>query len=276
VQPGFGGVDRSRVRRILRDLEAGRLAVPAAMERLRGLGTEDLGFARLDRHRALRTGFPEVVYCPGKTDAQVARILSRLAVGARVVLATRAQESTFAAVRGALGRRAGYNPVARLIMVGRPPTRSGRVVVATGGTSDLPVAEEAAATAAAMGARVVRLFDVGVAGVHRLLENRRRLVGANAIVVVAGMEGALPSVVAGLVECPVIAVPTSVGYGASFGGMAALLAMLNACAPGVAVVNIDNGFGAGYLAARINARSGPQRKKKPKTRSITVGTKTAR
>lgn len=247
-------MDRVRVQRILRDLRSGQASVPEALERLRSLGTDDLGFAKLDRHRALRTGFPEVVYCPGKSDAQVAQILARLATGSRVVLATKAQPGTFAAVRRALGRRARYVEPGNLIVVGAPPRRTGKVVVATGGTSDRPVAEEAAGTAEAMGARVVRLHDVGVAGVHRLLERRRVLRGARAVVVVAGMEGALPSVVAGLVGVPVIAVPTSVGYGASFGGMAALLAMLNACAPGVAVVNIDNGFGAGYLAATINAR----------------------
>ena len=246
-------MDRARLRRLLSDLQAGRLDVPGALEGLRGLPYEDLGYAKVDRHRALRKGFPEVVYCPGKTDAQIAGILRRLARGSRIVLATRAGPSTFSRVRVSLGKRARYVPKARLIVVGTLPRRVGKVVVATAGTSDIPVAEEAAATAEAMGARVVRLFDIGVGGVHRVLRNRRTFEGARAVVVIAGMEGALPSVVAGLVEAPVIAVPTSVGYGASFGGMAALLAMLSSCAPGVAVVNVDNGFGAGYLAARINA-----------------------
>ena len=253
------------MRRLLRDLAAGRLQIPEALERLRGLSTEDLGFARLDRHRALRKGFPEVVYSPGKTDEEIVQILTRLSKGSRMVLATRATAATYRRVKKALGAQARYVPRARLIAVGSVPSRSvGKVVVVTAGTSDLPVAEEAAVTAEMMGARVDRLYDVGVAGVHRVLEARRVFEGARAVVVVAGMEGALPSVVAGLVDAPVIAVPTSVGYGASFGGMAALLAMLNACAPGVAVVNIDNGFGAGYLAARINAGRGPSQRKRKK------------
>ena len=239
----------------MRDVREGRITVGKAMEEVRGLPFEDLGFAKVDTHRGVRKGFPEVVYCPGKTDAQIVSILARLAANSNVVLATRATPGTYQAARGALkGKPVAYYDGARMIVVGGfPKRRSGRVLVVTAGTSDLPVAEEAALTAEAMGARVERLTDVGVAGVHRVLENRQTLDRARVIVVVAGIEGALPSVIGGLVNRPVIAVPTSVGYGASFDGLAALLAMLNACSPGVAVVNIDNGFGAGYLAAQINA-----------------------
>lgn len=248
-------MDRAKLERVLTELKRGRLSIRDAMELMRGLPFEDLGFAKVDTHRSVRKGFPEVVYCPGKSDAQIAHIVQRLAVDSNVVLATRASPATFRKVRAALkGKKVSYDEAARLITVGEPPKRRiGRVLVVTAGTSDFPVAEEAALTAEAMGARVERLTDVGVAGVHRLLEHRQDLSKARAIVVVAGMEGALPSVVSGLVDRPVIAVPTSVGYGASFDGLAALLAMMNACSPGVAVVNIDNGFGAGYLAARINA-----------------------
>ncbi len=247
-------MDRSRVERVLRGLRSGRLTVREAMDRLRGLPYEDLGFARLDTHRSIRKGFPEVVYCPGKTDVQIVRIVRRLASNSSVVLATRASPATYRAVRASLkGKPIAYDEVARSIVVGSvPKRRTGLVLVVTAGTSDIPVAREAALTAEAMGAQVETLFDVGVAGVHRVLDHRSTLERAGAIVVVAGMEGALPSVVAGLVDTPVIAVPTSVGYGASFDGLAALLAMMNACSPGVAVVNIDNGFGAGYLAAMLN------------------------
>ena len=239
----------------MRDVREGRITVGQAMEEVRGLPFEDLGFAKVDTHRGLRRGFPEVVYCPGKTDAQIASILERMAADSSVALATRATPETYRAVARTLKENTvAYHDAARMIVVGNlPRKRTGRVLVVTAGTSDLPVAEEAALTAEAMGARVERLTDVGVAGVHRVIEHRRALEQAKVIVVVAGMEGALPSVVSGLVDRPVIAVPTSVGYGASFDGLAALLTMLNACSPGVAVVNIDNGFGAGYLAAQINA-----------------------
>lgn len=248
-------MDRPILKRILSDLKRGRIGVGEAMERLRALPYADVGFAKVDTHRSVRKGFPEVVYCPGKTDEQILRIVRRLAADSNVVLATRASPATYRKVRASMkGRPVAYDEASRLLRVGEPPNRrTGRVLVVTAGTSDGPVAEEAALTAEAMGARVERLTDVGVAGVHRLLSHRETLERAKVIVVVAGMEGALPSVVSGLVECPVIAVPTSVGYGASFDGLAALLAMMNACSPGVAVVNIDNGFGAGYLAARINA-----------------------
>ena len=257
-------MDPRRIEALLVQLREGKLSVPEAMEKLRDLPYRDLGFAKVDGHRALRRGFPEVVYCPGKTPDRVVEILRRMSDHDSLVLATRATPAVFARVKRALpGKRVEYHPPARIISVGVPPRpRTGHVVVVTAGTSDIPVAEEAAVTAELMGAKVTRLFDVGVAGVHRVLDHRHVLRASHAIVVVAGMEGALPSVVAGLVSAPVIAVPTSVGYGASFGGMAALLAMMNACAPGVAVVNIDNGFGAGYMAALVNRGPAPAHPRK--------------
>lgn len=214
---------------------------------------EDLGFARVDHHRALRQGFPEVILGLGKTPAQIAAIAERLVVRGQSLLVTRASEETFAAVQLVVPA-ASYHSVARAITFRQSdiPQGHGVVLVVAAGTSDLPVAEEAAVTAEVMGNTVDRLFDVGVAGLHRLLREHTRLLHARVIVVVAGMEGALPSVVAGLVRVPVIAVPTSIGYGASFGGLAALLGMLNSCANGVSVVNIDNGFGGGCIASLIN------------------------
>jgi pyridinium-3,5-biscarboxylic acid mononucleotide synthase len=210
-------------------------------------------FARVDHHRELRTGFPETIFCPGKTPEQVARIAAEMLDRGPLVLATRADEAHWAALHE-LAPDAGRSEVARVLWVDRRPERPavGHVLVVTGGTSDIPVAEEAAVCAEVMGNRVTRLFDVGVAGVHRLLANRERLRQARVIIAVAGMEGALPSLVAGLVGTPVVAVPTSVGYGATFGGLAALLTMITSCAPGIGVVNIDNGFGAAALASRIN------------------------
>ena len=223
-----------------------------AVERLRDLPYEDLGFAKVDHHRALREGFPEVVLGMGKTPAQVAAIAARLAERSGRLLVTRAGPEHAAAVAGVLPD-AVYHETARAITLQRQPVeRRPGITVVCAGTSDLPVAEEAALTAEMLGNAVARIADVGVAGVHRLLHRLPELRAARVLVVVAGMEGALPSVVAGLVATPVIAVPTSVGYGASFGGLAALLGMLNACAAGVSVVNIDNGFGAGYMAALIN------------------------
>lgn len=209
--------------------------------------------ARIDHHRAVRTGFPEVVLCEGKTPAQVAHIAEAILSHGDVLLATRATPEHFSATAAVTGD-AVWHEAARLIVVDRraQPPREGHVVVASGGTADIPVAEEAATCAEVMGCRVTRLFDVGVAGVHRLLAHADTLRSAHAIIAVAGMEGALPSLVAGLVDVPVVAVPTSVGYGANFGGVAALLTMLNSCAGGIGVVNIDNGFGAAVLAARIN------------------------
>jgi NCAIR mutase (PurE)-related protein len=214
---------------------------------------EDLGFAKVDHHRALRAGMPEVIFGQGKTPAQLATIFSRLAKHEGNILATRADKEQFAAVKKKV-RRAEYREPARSIVLQRDKEKYGKGIIAivSAGTSDIPVAEEAVVTAEIMGNDVERLYDVGVAGIHRLLANRRTLTRARVIVVCAGMEGALPSVVGGLVGVPVIAVPTSVGYGAAFKGVAALLGMMNSCASNVSVVNIDNGFGAGYVASLIN------------------------
>ena len=243
---------------ILADVAAGRLTPDAALERLRQLPFEDLTFARIDHHRALRQGQPEVVFCEGKTPEQVVAICERLAAMSGRFLGTRCGEAHATAVERVFPK-AVWSPVARTIHLlpddaaGAPPD-AGTILVVSAGTSDLPVAEEAAITAEVFGNRVERLADVGVAGIHRLFASGERLRQADVIIVVAGMEGALPSVVGGLVEVPVIAVPTSVGYGASFGGLAALLGMLNSCAAGVTVVNIDNGFGAAAAASRICRR----------------------
>ncbi|MEX1255606.1 MAG: nickel pincer cofactor biosynthesis protein LarB [Dehalococcoidia bacterium] len=245
-------MDERRLRELLEGVAAGTTSIDVAVEGLRLLPYEDLGFAKLDHHRALRDALPEVVLAQGKTPAQVAEIVRRLADRADHVLVTRADRACFDAVQAAVPDAA-YHETARAITVERSPqTMQDGVAVLCAGTADLPVAEEAAVTAEIMGNAVQRVYDVGVAGIHRLLDHLSVLAEARALVVVAGMEGALPSVVAGLVAVPVIAVPTSVGYGASFGGIAPLLAMLNSCAAGVSVVNIDNGFGAGYLAAVIN------------------------
>jgi NCAIR mutase (PurE)-related protein len=241
---------------LLEGVQSGEVSVEEGVGWLRDLPFEDLGFARVDHHRALRRGLPETVFCQGKTSQQVATIVERLAARHERVLATRATPEAFAAVQ-AVTPVATYHPLGRIILVGEMPSvvpDAPYVLVVSAGTSDLPVAEEAALTARFSGSRVEQVNDVGVSGLHRLLEARPLLQEANVLVVVAGMEGALPSVVGGLVACPVIAVPTSVGYGASFGGLAALLAMLNSCAPGVTVVNIDNGYGAGYSAHLINQR----------------------
>ncbi len=246
-------MDETRLEGLLADVRAGRLDIPAAVERLRNLPYEDLGYARLDHHRGLRQGLPEVVFCQGKTVAQVTDLVLRLSAQGGPVLATRATAEMFAAIHGRIPT-AVHDPVARTIVVPDPAAPEPRpgILVLTAGTADIPVAQEAAVTAEVMGNQVERVFDVGVAGLHRLLDQRDRLRRARVVVVVAGMDGALPSVVGGLVSAPVIAVPTSVGYGASFGGIAALLTMLNACAPGIAVVNIDNGFGAGFMAGLVN------------------------
>ncbi len=245
-------MDKERARRLLDDVQAGRVGVEAALARLGGLPYEDLGFAKVDLHRALRAGGAEAIFCPGKTPEQVIAIARRLAVEHGNVLATRCAPETAAAAERA-GLPCVYHPTARLLVV-RPEPREavGLIVVAAAGTADLPVADEAALVAEALGNRVERLNDCGVAGLHRLLAHRELLAEANVIVAVAGMEGALPSVVAGLVDRPVVAVPTSVGYGTSLDGLAALLAMLNSCAPGVSVVNIDNGYGAAHQASQIN------------------------
>ena len=238
---------------LLARVAQGTLPVEEASRSLRALAVEDLGFASLDHHRAHRKGFPEVVFCQGKTSGQVAQIVSRLAVRAPVVLGTRASVEHYRAARR-LVKGLRYDEVGRALWLDREPSRpklAGIALVAAG-TSDLPVAEEASRTLQLLGHEPERIYDVGVAGLHRLSRHLTALQDANVVIVVAGMEGALPSVIGGLVSAPVIAVPTSVGYGASFGGLAALLAMLNSCAAGVSVVNIDNGFGAAYQAAAIN------------------------
>jgi len=245
-------VSPQQIEQLLQQVRQGRVTIEQALQRLRSMPYEDLGFASLDHHRSLRQGFPEVVFCEGKTTAQVIAITRSFMKKRGPFLATRADPAVARAIRR-LDRRARYYADARVVAV--HPTRlkqQGHVLIVTAGTADVPVAEEARVTAEVMGSRIERLYDVGVAGLHRLLGRKERLFDARVIIVVAGMDGALPSVVGGLVNCPVIAVPTSRGYGASFGGLAALLTMLNSCAAGVGVMNIDNGFGAGCLAHRIN------------------------
>lgn len=249
-------MDRERMLEALRDVQAGRMAPEAALKLLAQAPYEDIGYAKIDHHRNLRNGAGEVIYGAGKTAEQIAAIAARMvAAGGENILVTRLDGGKAEQVANAVPLF--YDPQARVGVVKRVHRPLvGSVVVASGGTSDLPVCEEAALTAETLGSRVTRLYDVGVAGLHRLLSHMDELQSARAVVAVAGMEGALASVVGGLVSCPVIAVPTSVGYGASFGGLSALLSMLNACASGVSVVNIDNGFGAGYLANRINRMKG--------------------
>lgn len=248
-------MDTDKLRKLLNEVQAGQIGVDLAMDRLRSLPYDDIGDARLDLHRPLRQGLPEVVFCQDKTPEQATRILERLWEHHDRVLATRVSTEMAGAIQSRLPD-AGYDPNSRLLTLARaqvpPPTKSAPyAMIVSGGTSDLPVAEEAAQTVEFLGSRLERAYDVGVAGVHRLLDERERLFGADVVISVAGMEGALTSVVAGLVACPVVGVPTSVGYGANFDGLAPLLAMLNSCAPGVAVVNIDNGFGAGLYAHLI-------------------------
>jgi NCAIR mutase (PurE)-related protein len=243
-----------RLREILAQVAAGTHTPESALEQLRHLPFEDLGFAKVDHHRSLRKGFPEVVFGEGKTIEQIVSIARRLRDAGQNVLVTRLDSERAAKVVAELPDFT-YSPDGRLAFFHQtPPGAKGRgmILVAAAGTADLPVAEEAALTAELMGNRLERIYDVGVAGIHRLFAHHEKLRQASVVIVVAGMEGALPSVVGGLVDKPVIAVPTSVGYGASFGGLAALLAMLNSCAAGVTVVNIDNGFGAGVAASLIN------------------------
>ncbi len=243
------------LRQLFDQVRKKRLSPDDAVERLRHLPFEDLGFAKLDHHRALRQGMPEVIFAQGKTPRQVAEIFTRLAAHGGNVLATRASEEQYEAVAASVPR-AEYRSLPRAIVLQRDRKKRGKgvIVVVSAGTSDIPVAEEAVVTAELMGNNVQHIYDVGVAGIHRLLAHRGALAKARVIVVCAGMEGALPSVVGGLVGVPVIAVPTSVGYGAAFEGLAALLGMMNSCASNVSVVNIDNGFGAGYVASLINRR----------------------
>jgi NCAIR mutase (PurE)-related protein len=243
---------RERIEKLLRGLQSGRLSLPSALDQLQTLPYEDLGFASVDHHRSLRQGFPEVIFCEGKTRAQVVAIARGLLAKGGPLLATRATAEVATALKK-LDRRAQYHELARTVVVRRKrPSPAGDILIVTAGTADVPVAEEARVTAEVMGSRVETLYDVGVAGIHRVLDRHERIRRARVLIVVAGMDGVLPSVVGGLVEKPVIAVPTSRGYGASFGGLAALLTMLNSCAAGVGVMNIDNGFGAGVLAHRIN------------------------
>ena len=245
-------METEKLRALLEQVKDGEVAVDAALQSLRTLPFEDLGFSKIDHHRQLRTGFPEVIFCQGKTVEHVKQISERILSAGHPLLATRATSDMYEAIK-AIQPAARYNDLARTITV-RQSEDEGTpgILVVSAGTSDLPVAEEAVETALMMGNQPERLYDVGVAGLHRLIGNHEKLLTARVIIVVAGMEGALPSVVGGLVDCPVIAVPTSIGYGASFGGLAALLGMLNSCASGVTVVNIDNGFGAGYSASLIN------------------------
>src|SRR5262249_3319354 len=246
-------MNEAQLRALMEQVREGSIDVDAALKRLRHMPFEDLGFAKVDHHRALRHGMPEVIFATGKTQEQVVTIAERLLENAPNVLITRADQATAGWVTARI-RDAEYLPCSRAIRVWRDRTLlgKGKIAVVCAGTSDIPVAEEAQVTAEIMGNEVETIHDIGVAGIHRLMDNRIRLTEARVIVVCAGMEGALPSVVGGLVSCPVIAVPTSVGYGASFHGLTALLGMLNSCASNVTVVNIDNGFGAGYVASLIN------------------------
>jgi NCAIR mutase (PurE)-related protein len=251
-------MEQSGIYRILQQVEAGELSAKDAVTQLKMQPFEDLGFAKIDTHRGLRQGIPEVIYGAGKTPDQIVRILTAMREkGQNTVLITRLDAAAAAYVRE---RHPGlaYHPDGRIGILGElpKPDGAGTIVVATGGTSDQPVAEEAALTAEALGNRVIRLYDVGVAGLHRLLAHLETIMSARVIIAIAGMEGALASVIGGLADCPVIGVPTSVGYGTSLGGLSALLSMLNSCASGVSVVNIDNGFGAGYLASMINHMPG--------------------
>lgn len=246
-------MDPKYLKEVLEQVAAGNIGPDYALEQLKTLPYEDLGFANIDEHRNLRTGYPEAIFCQGKTPEQVAAIVEKMMRHNRNIMATRATVDVFEKVK-AVAPDAVFHEVARIIAVGQREevVSDHYIAVVTAGTSDIPVAEEAAITAEIIGNRVERIYDVGVAGIHRLFSRMDKIREASVIIVVAGMEGALASVVGGLVDKPVVAVPTSVGYGANFGGVAALLTMLNSCATGVGVVNIDNGFGAGYLASNIN------------------------
>ncbi len=245
-------MDYSSIRSLLLDIRDGKVDIDKGLDILRKLPFEDIGYAKIDHHRSMRQGVPEVVLCQGKTIDQIQGIVSRISKAHSNILASRATPEVFRAIQQVVSE-CRYCELARMVVINpREVKKIGNIAVVSAGTSDIPVAEEAAITAETLGNNVNRLYDVGVAGIHRLLDNCEDLFQANVIVVVAGMEGALASVVGGLVRVPVIGVPTSVGYGASFGGIAALLSMLNSCASGVSVVNIDNGFGAGYQASLIN------------------------
>lgn len=242
----------NQILELLKNVKDGNLELGQAVDQLKQLPFEDLGYAKVDHHREIRTGYPEVIFCPGKTNDQIRGIVERLLAKGTNIMASRAEKSVYKAIKD-LHPNMEYYPEARTIFIQQKEIAKSksRILVVTGGTSDIPVAEEAVVTAEKLGCTVERLYDVGVAGIHRLLANLHRLDSVQVIIAVAGMEGALPSVLGGLTDKPVIAVPTSIGYGANFGGLAALLAMLNSCASGVSVVNIDNGFGAGFMASTI-------------------------
>lgn len=246
-------MDNQYLKNILNDVAGGEKTPEEAMTLLKDLPFTDLGFVKIDQHRNLRTGYPEAIFCQGKTTPQVVEILAKMMENNSNIMATRATKEVYEAVKKVVPE-AVYYEMARIILVKKEEVKTSDKIIAvvTAGTADIPVAEEAAITAEIIGNKVERIYDVGVAGIHRLLARMEQIRKANVVIVVAGMEGALASVVGGLVDKPVIAVPTSVGYGASFGGISALLTMLNSCATGVGVVNIDNGFGAGYLASNIN------------------------
>jgi NCAIR mutase (PurE)-related protein len=245
-------MENEQLKELIAGIRSGQVSTDTALKRLKKLPFEDLGYAKVDHHRCLRNGVAEVIYCAGKTAEQIKGIVERMLPHHSNILATRADKDHHKAVLAATSD-CEYHEAARIVVVKpRPVIEVGRIAVVCAGTSDIPVGEEAAITASTLGNRVDRLYDVGVAGLHRLLHSCENLFKANVAIVIAGMEGALASVVGGLVSCPVIGVPTSVGYGASFGGISALLTMLNSCASGVSVVNIDNGFGAGYQANLIN------------------------
>lgn len=241
------------IKNLLQSVKEGNLDIDSAMDKLKDLPFEDIEYAKIDHHREIRNGYPEVIYCEGKATEHIQGIVERMMVKGNNILATRASKEVYEALKK-FGENVIYHEAARIVLVKNMEFKKskGVILVATGGTSDIAVAEEAAITAEVLGNTVERLYDVGVAGIHRLLNNKSKLDKASVIITVAGMEGALASVVGGLVDKPVIAVPTSVGYGANFGGLSALLTMLNSCASGIGVVNIDNGFGAGYLASTIN------------------------
>ena len=239
--------------KLLKDYKSGKITITEVLDKLKSLPYEDLGFAKIDTHRPLRKGYPEVIYSKGKTTTQILKILKTMSSHNQNILATKADKKTYAAVKKQYPD-AQYNEPAKTIVIKKQtmPPKKGKILIITAGTSDIPIAEEAKVTAELMGNITEKLYDIGVAGIHRLLDNKEKIFQASVIIVIAGMDGALPSVIGGLAQAPVIAVPTSVGYGASFKGIAPLLTMLNTCAPGVVTVNIDNGFGAGYFASIIN------------------------
>lgn len=256
-------MDEKALKKLLQEVRRGKRTTARALNDLRNLPFKDFGFAKLDFHRPLRKGFPEVIFCPGKTPPQVATIFKALSAKHDTVIATKAERSVYEHL-AKVCQEAKYYEQARLIVLQKRKQKKtagakNEICVLTAGTADIPVAEEAAVTCEVMGCGVTRIYDVGVAGIHRLMDKMKIITKAKCIIVAAGMEGALASVVGGLVSCPVIAVPTSIGYGANFHGLAALLAMLNTCAPGVATVNIDNGFGAGYFAAMLVSSRSPRR-----------------